>query len=629
MAVLLALWAAIFGAAIRTPPLLDDADATHAQAAQAMLRTHDFVILHVDGVPYLEKAPLPYWITAASLRSFGQNSLAVHLPIALTVLGLALLGWRWGSRAWNARTGLLAGLFILTGFGVFLFTRVFIPDALLSLLLALTLYLQLRAMDPGCRAPRLHAYGAWAALACAVLTKGLVALVFVFGAWVVYLVLTRDFTRLHRLRTGSGLLLLLAIAAPWHVLAALRYPETPGHHGFLWFYFVNEHLLRFLGRREPRDYNKLPALAYWLLHLVWLFPWSLFAPAGLLLWWRERTARIDAREREVGRLQLLREGRARLPGTYEFPERTEAMLAVFGCLVVAFFAFSTNQEYYTFPAYLPLLLLLAAPMARATSARTLGLGAQAMTAAFFVFAALGVSAAAVLGYALWISRRAPASADIGALMAHRGVGSYTLSMSHFFDLTADAFAALRLPAALAVAAFALGPVIALLLHRRARTLAALVAVGMTSTTVLVAAHLALVRFAPMLSSRDTAARILDLEATRQVAPGSEVLLLGDQALGSSIPFYLQRDVLLVDGRSSSMLFGSTLPGAAPVFRTHEELQASWGHGPRKLLFVPAEEAARADALHLAPRILLFAESGKALYTDRPLDPRSPLPRSTP
>jgi hypothetical protein len=204
-------------------------------------------------------------------------------------------------------------------------------------------------------------------------------------------------------------------------------------------------------------------------------------------------------------------------------------------------------------------------------------------------------------------------------MAHRGVGSYTLSMSHFFDLTASAFAALRLPAVLAACAFALGPAIALGLHLRTKRVASLVAVALTSATILVAAHLAFVRFAPMLSSYDTAQRILSLEAAHNIAPNSQILLLGDQALGSSIPFYLNRNVLLVDGRSSSMLFGGTLPDAAPVFLTHADLQAAWAHGPRKLLFVPSEESEAADALHLAPRILLFAESGKALYTDRPLD----------
>jgi 4-amino-4-deoxy-L-arabinose transferase-like glycosyltransferase len=621
LAFLLLLWAAIYAAAVRTPPLLDDADATHSEAAQAMLRTHDFVILHVDGVPYLEKAPLPYWITALSLHTFGDSALAVHLPLALTVLGLALLGWQWARRAWieqAERAGLLAGLAVLTSFGVFLFTRVFIPDALLALLLALTLYLFLRAMESSCRTPKLHAYAAWAALAAAVLTKGLVALVFVGGAAILYLLLTRDFTRLYRLRLGSGLLLFLALAAPWHVLAALRYPERPAHHGFLWFYFVNEHFLRFLGRREPRDYNKLPALAYWLLHLVWLFPWSLFAPASLLLWWRERTTATDAREHQLSRIELARSTRQSNRPEPTFTQRTETLLAIFAALILVFFAFSTNQEYYTLPAYLPLLMLLTAPLARLNSQRIRGFAGHALTAAYAVFTLLGIAAAIVLGYALWTSHHADATSDIGALMARRDVGGYTLSMSHFFDLTAGAFAALRLPASLAALAFAVGPAIALFLHTRAQRYASLIAVGLTSSTILIAAHIAFVRFSPLLSSYNTAQRILELERAHQLEPNTPILLFGDQAEGSSIPFYLARPVQLVDGRSTSMLFGSTLPDAAPVFLSHDQLQSTWGKGERKILFVPDAERGHVDALHLSPRFLLMTESNKALYTDRPL-----------
>src|SRR5260370_8906906 len=70
-------------------------------------------------------------------------------------------------------------------------------------------------------------------------------------------------------------------AGSWYVLAGLRIPGTGEHHGFFWFYFVNEHFLRFLGKRYPRDYNKLPPMLYWSLPLVWLFPWSLYLPAAV------------------------------------------------------------------------------------------------------------------------------------------------------------------------------------------------------------------------------------------------------------------------------------------------------------------------------------------------------------
>ena len=576
-------WLAIYGGSLFAPSLLDDADATHAQAAQAMLRTGDWVTLHVDGVRYLEKAPLPYWITAASMKIFGENTFAVHLPLALTVLALAWLGRRWAHRAFGERAGFLTAMFTLTSAGVFLFTRVFLPDALLAFLLALSLYALLRATETGSAR---HATLLWLALACAVLTKGLVAVVFVAGSAAIFLACTRGRTSWRSLRPGTGLMVFLAVAAPWHILCGLRNTAGANGHGFFWFYFVNEHVLRFLGRREPRDYNKLPTLAYWLLHLVWLFPWSLFAPVVIRSAWERRQLRSD-----------------------DVAERTRLLLVIYSGLVLLFFSLSTNQEYYTFAAYLPLLMLLASELGRLRS------DTRGIRVTFGALAALCTSLAVVLVVGLWSSRGLPYCPDIGALLAHRSVGNYTLSMSHFFDLTAASFAALRTPAALAAIALFAGPVLAYVAVRRRGTMPALVAVGGTIVVFLVAAHLALDRFAPMLSSKDFADRIAPIEKRE---PRTQTLLYGDQAFGSSLPFYLRHPILLVDGRTTSLAFGSTFADAPHVFVTHDELRSTWGNGPRKLLFVPPDHRAEVQAL-LGPRaFVLFEESGKQLLTDRPL-----------
>ena len=669
--ILLGLWLIIFVAALSTPPLLDDADATHAQAAQAMLSTGDWVTLHVDGIRYLEKPPLPYWLTAISLHLFAPHTapyarsqsnesaaaFAVHLPLALTILGLALLGYAWSRRAFtrpngNHHAALYTGLFILTSAGVFLFTRVFIPDALLSLLLAFALYALLRAlesplpklppsaqdspsvMDPGAPPIRgsiadewashtFYNYALWLALALAVLTKGLVSLVFFFGTALVFLYWTNQLNHWRRLRPFTGILLFLAVAAPWHILAGLRNTGGSDGHGFFWFYFINEHVLRFLGRRIPRDYNKLPGYLYWSLHLVWLFPWSLFAPAALIYAWRKRRSAL-----------------ARAPT--DFRRQTILILTIFSVLVLAFFSISTNQEYYTFPAYLPLLMLLAAVLTAIE--RNPNSGAphlasemwvstepnhspgpldptlrRALTFAFAAYTTLGLAIAAALAYGLWSARHLPFVPDIGELLAHRGVGDYTLSMSHFFDLTGHSFAALRLPATLALLAFLIGPPAAWFFHTRRRSLQAILTIALTSMVFLVAAHIALVRFSPMLSSANFAETIQSLEDTHRISPSTEVLLYGDQAYGSSIPFYLNRRVLLVDGRSTSMLFGSTFPDAPKIFLTPTDLLAQWGTGPRKLLFVPLEKRDVVDQLLGNRQIILQQTSGKALITDRPLD----------
>ncbi len=622
--ILLALWLAIFVSAAFTPPLLDDADSTHAQAAQAMLANGDLVTLHVDGVRYLEKPPLPYWITALCLRFFTLGppyarsmgavrsaTFAIHFPLALEVLGLALLGYAWAERAFpspNQHGALYTGIFILTSTGVFLFTRVFIPDALLSLLLAFTLYAFLRSLEEPDAVlcgrgglPSAWPYWAWLSLALAVLTKGLVAIVLIFGAAIIFFFWNGSYSLWRRLRPLSGVLLFLAVAAPWHILAGLRNTGGANGHGFFWFYFINEHVLRFLGRRIPRDYNKLPGYLYWSLHIVWLFPWSLFAPAALVVAWRKRD-QIFSRTAS------------------SFRDQTVLLALAFSALLLVFFSISTNQEYYTFPVYLPLLMLLGAALASIESAvgsldRTLR---RALSFTFASYATLGLAIAAALAYGLWSSRNLPFAPDIGQLLAYRNVAGYTLSLAHFFDLTGPSFAALRLPASLAMAAFLFGPTAAWILYYRGRLFHAILCVAAAGGIFLIAAQIAFVRFNPMLSSANFARTIMQLEDSGRISRDNVVLLFGDQSFGSSIPFYLDRRVDLVNGRTTSMYFGSTFPDAPPIFLTSADLLSQWGHGPRKLLFVPPDLRNQVDHLLGNRQIILQQTSGKALLTDRPL-----------
>ena len=88
---MLVVFAAIYLAALHTPPLLDDADASHAEAAAHMAESGDLVTLKENGIRYLEKPPLPYWIVAGLYKVLGENSYATHLPNALAVLGLSLI----------------------------------------------------------------------------------------------------------------------------------------------------------------------------------------------------------------------------------------------------------------------------------------------------------------------------------------------------------------------------------------------------------------------------------------------------------------------------------------------------------------------------------------------------------
>ncbi|MDE3199523.1 MAG: glycosyltransferase family 39 protein [Acidobacteriota bacterium] len=645
-ALLLAIFAAVQFAALFSPPLLDDADASHAEAAQHMAETGNWITLHINGIRYLEKPPLPYWIDAVLYRVFGQNVFATHLQNALAILGCAILGWLWAERAWGRRAAFYSALGILTAIGPFLFTRFSIPEALLTFLLLLALYCFLTGMES--QRP-IRFYGMWAILALATLTKGLIAPVFFAGAAIPLLLLSGQWRKWRQFKPFTGFLLYLAIAAPWHILCGIANPDqghpignhpTPGNvHGFWYFYFVNEHFLRFLGERFPHDYNKLPFAAYWLLHFVWLFPWSLFLPALLVAAWRTRKTWLQHLRRDAGQTvdfyldYAAREDVATYVAKVKFRTRTVWLLGLYAGVILLFFSISTNQEYYTFPAWPPLLILTAAVLAGMEEGRHAEgappdsaplLSSRWLNWAHAIFAVVGVCAAIALAWGLWQARNLPFEPDIGKLLAHRDVGNYTLSMSHLFDLTGHSFAALRLPASLALVTLLIGPLAGWLLRMRGRHVASTISMALTASLFLVAAHIAFARFEPMLSSKQMADTIL-----ADGSPTDTFIIFGDQSDASSVIFYthnfLHRPADIVmqpcspTGQGSSLVWGSCYPDAPHIFLSKDELAQMWGTGERKWLFAQDENIDKAEAL-LGKRLYpVQTIADKELWTDRPLN----------
>ncbi len=169
-----------------------------------------------------------------------------------------------------------------------------------------------------------------------VLTKGLIGIVFPAAIIGIYLILTGNLKHLLRMRLISSTIVLLVIAAPWHIAAAIENPAAGQSRGFLWFYFVNEHFLRYLGKRIPHDYDTVPLLLFWALVFLWLFPWSAFLVQSL--------RKIPHRWSE-------------LRGSMNPRQRAMLLFAIWAAVILLFFSFSTRQEYYTVPA-LPALALL-------------------------------------------------------------------------------------------------------------------------------------------------------------------------------------------------------------------------------------------------------------------------------
>src|SRR5713226_523239 len=223
LAVIVFLWVAIYLSSIFTPPLLDDVDTIHAEAAREMVQRGDWVTLYTDGIRYLEKAPLMYWGVAASYKVFGVKEWSTRLPLMLGVLALLLVTYELGRRNSGERAGLYSAVVLATCLGPYIFTRFQIPDIIVGLWLALTAFFFLLSLEQE-KPSRWVCCGFAAACALNVLTKSLIGLVFPLGAVFLYLLLTRNLRHILKLRLVSSTLVFFAIAAPWHILAAIRNP---------------------------------------------------------------------------------------------------------------------------------------------------------------------------------------------------------------------------------------------------------------------------------------------------------------------------------------------------------------------------------------------------------------------
>jgi 4-amino-4-deoxy-L-arabinose transferase-like glycosyltransferase len=695
LATILLLWLAFYASfTLFTPALLDDADSVHAEVAREMLLRHDFVTLYANGIRYLEKAPLLYWSMAASMRLsqlFGATSahalaVAARIPLALALLALALLLEAFTRRLFHSRerpttsprAGLYAAILLLSSFGIFLFTRILIPDAMLCLFTTLALYAFWRteeldapnfasALPPVPSGPhrQVHPHFNWItyhptdrlrlfcglfAVACAlnVLTKGLIGVVFPVAIVLLYLLLTRGLKRtlrrLRQLHPWATLEAFLVLAAPWHILVGLANP-TQGHpapfrfvnlhwivplptlgnvHGWFWFYFMNEHLLRYLNLRVPHDYGTVPLWLFWGLCFVWIMPWSAFVFKAI--GWAAPYFGKSKRS-EVFRSQLRR---------HDLPLRRRGalLLLVWPAVILLFFTFSTRQEYYVLPALPALLALLAAWLAHESRLATdphsppeTDTFARATTRAALrcttVLLILGTLFAAASLYFLIHTKSPAPHADLATLLTDHP-SDYALSMGHFLDLDTRALALFRLPLILAALGLFLGPLAALILRRKAKPHAANLALAAGAFTFLLAAHLGLQTFAPVLTSAQLAQAIAP-----QVQPQDLIVLHGEYESGSTLGFYLQRPYMratpsssdqfihILEGRSSNLWYGSFFTDAPPIFETPTSIAAKWSSPQRIFLWQSLTDPPNQLPTLPGPVYILVKSGGKKILSNQP------------
>jgi 4-amino-4-deoxy-L-arabinose transferase-like glycosyltransferase len=583
------IWIFIFGPGLFRPPLMDDADASHADAGREILTRGDWVTLHENGIRYLEKAPLPYWGMAVAFKFFGVAAWTARLSLHLSVLALAFLLYQFGRRYLSAQAGFWAGVVFLASIGPYIFTRPLIPDVTVGLWIAVSLYFFL----DGWQIEKPSLFSCWAiaaAIGLNVLTKGLIGVVFPCAIIFVFLLLVGNLRHLLKMHLVSSTLVFLLVAAPWHILAALRNPPEGQAKGFLWFYFVNEQLLRYLGKRYPVDYGTVPLILFYGLFLLWFLPWSSFLPQSL--------AQI--------RLRL-----PRIAGVHKSSEAVLLLLFCWAAAILLFFSFSTRQEYYVAPALPAFALLLGHWLAREEEAPIGSPIARSGRVSATVLLVFGLLISSITAALAIISHTPKSGVELADLL-NKNPNAYVLSLGHFLDLTGDAMGLFRGPLIGTAIAFFFGTGLNWFFRRRGKTAAANWALVAMMILFIECAHIALGVFYPVLGSQPLAAAI-----QRTLQPSEEIICDGEYSLASSVNFYTGKQMLIYNGRINGLWFGSLFPDAPPIFLEDAQLTELWT-GSNRMYFVTGDEKMKNFLEKTGPTYVLAESGGKRVLTNRPL-----------
>jgi len=593
-----------------TPGLLDDVDSIYTEIAREMLVRHDYVTPYVNGVRFFDKPPLMYWMAAASMRVFGPYDWAARLPLALGTLALLFSVYVLGIRLFRSvspanspdRGGFYAALALATSVGPYLYTRFYIPDILLALWMTLGVHLFLIALDRirENRSAILPSIAFAVVMALNVLTKGLIGLVFPIAFVLCYLALTRQLRLLTHLHLLASTAVFLAIAAPWHILAALQTPAIPlpaelglpARGGWAWFYLYNEHIARFLGRRIPHDYGQVPIPLFWLLSALWVMPWTPFLFPAIASYLRELRQRVSLASRQ---------------------HEAALSLMLWAAIVLGFFTLSSRQEYYNLPALPALALMAAGLLARADSrTRDDSVAARASVTRWTLWflVPLTTAIAAVCGYFAITAPRPAPDTDIASLLA-ANPEFYNLSLGHLFDLTGAAMGLFRGPlAAVAISMLAIGLGSYTLRHRD-RHFAANLMLAAGITVTLLAAHEGLARFYPIIGSKDLALAI-NRDSLR---PADQIILDGELTSGSSLVFYTHQQVHLIHGNVNSLWYGGLWPDSPHIFETDDSLHQLWA-SPRRIFLLTYNPTARTrDLTPYGAVHTLASAGGKTVLTN--------------
>lgn len=254
-------------------PLFTPDEGRYAEIAREMVLSGDYVTPHLNGIKYFEKPVLFYWLEAGMVQLTHLNLWGLRSVNAILGLLGCLLTYLTASRLYGRTTGILAALILGTSTLYFVMVHMISLDLPVTVFITTALYAFLQGIQhPAGRIRYYYLLGGSAAAACAVLTKGLIGLVFPAMIIFAWLAIMGEWRLLKQLYLPSCCLVFLLIAAPWHILAGQRNPE------FYYFYFIKQHFLRYatlkIGHYQPVWFF-IPNL------VMGFFPWIVFLPQAI------------------------------------------------------------------------------------------------------------------------------------------------------------------------------------------------------------------------------------------------------------------------------------------------------------------------------------------------------------
>jgi 4-amino-4-deoxy-L-arabinose transferase-like glycosyltransferase len=279
--ILIALAGLLHVATIGSGDLYSQTEGQYAGAAREMLETDQWLLPTNNGAPRLQKPPLLYWLIIISFRLFGVNGAAARLPVALSVVSSAALIFLIGEKLTHYWRGFIAGLIYLSFCGTFLLARIVMPEPLVSALITGAIFCAIGGYQHR-RNRRIWFAGFWICSALACLTKGFLGIAYPAAIFLILSMFYRQARmRFRGLLRWQYFVIFILIVAPWHVWVQWHFP------GYFHYQISSEWLGHLRGLTdETHDFLGMPAYQFMVMHLAWLFPWSIALLPGVILAWR-------------------------------------------------------------------------------------------------------------------------------------------------------------------------------------------------------------------------------------------------------------------------------------------------------------------------------------------------------